>query len=105
MVDIITLELELSEWYGEWTRIDSSRAYVKELYNIAFAPASIVYHSILTLIHRGASLSDSAGDITPACYEAAHRGLQAHLTYYPHLNASGNEALCIYAIWSAISVI
>lgn len=105
LVDISVLESELYQWHSEWIRIDSSIAYGKDLYDITFAPANIVYHSILTLIHRGTTLSDSACDISPACFEAARRGLQAHLTYYPLLNASGHEALCAYAIWSAISTL
>lgn len=105
LVDINALQSELKHWNSEWMCIDKSGAYRKDLFDITFAPANIVYHSILTLIHRGTSQSESASDISPACYEAAHQGLRAHLEYYPQLNALGHDALCSYAIWSVTSIL
>ncbi|RMJ20164.1 hypothetical protein CDV36_000281 [Fusarium kuroshium] len=93
------LESQLSAWHANWTKIDFSEAFDYESFAATFGPADIIYYSSLTLIHRGTASSGSAQDISPACYEAAHQGLQAHLNYYPRLTCSGDHVLSNYAFW------
>ncbi|KAL2679195.1 hypothetical protein Neosp_009958 [[Neocosmospora] mangrovei] len=94
------LESQLSAWHANWTKIDFSEAFDYESFAATFGPADIIYYSSLTLIHRGTASSGSAQDISPACYEAAHQGLQAHLNYYPRLSCSADHVLSNYAFWS-----
>ncbi|KAF5008709.1 hypothetical protein FDECE_5036 [Fusarium decemcellulare] len=93
------LESTLVTWYQNWHQLDSSKVCDHKVFSATFGPARVAYYSILTLIHRGTILSTSARDISPACFEAAHLGLEAHLTYYPSLVASGKQALSAYAFW------
>ncbi|KAI8716839.1 Fungal-trans domain-containing protein [Fusarium sp. LHS14.1] len=93
------LESQLSAWHANWTKIDFSEAFDYESFAATFGPADIIYYSSLTLIHRGTASSGSAQDISPACYEAAHQGLQAHLNYYPRLSCSADHVLSNYAFW------
>ncbi|KAI8675850.1 Fungal-trans domain-containing protein [Fusarium keratoplasticum] len=95
----IDLESQLSTWHANWTKIDFSEAFDYESFAATFGPADIIYYSSLTLIHRGTASSGSAQDISPACYEAAHQGLQAHLNYYPRLSCSADHVLSNYAFW------
>jgi hypothetical protein len=93
------LESQLTHWYGDWTGQRSNLAYAKERFDMVFGPASIIYFSILTLLHRGTTMSTSAHDISPACFDAAQQGLKAHMKYYPRLASSGPQALTSYAGW------
>lgn len=93
------LEEQLVRWYEDWCRLDTSAAYANEMFDVKFGPVNIIYYSVLTLLRRGITLSSSAHDISPACYEAAHQGLRAHLTYYPKLASLGPNALSTYAAW------
>ncbi|KAF5004106.1 hypothetical protein FDECE_9379 [Fusarium decemcellulare] len=93
------LELQLIHWHDNWVRVDSSNAYGKDAFDETFAPANIVYFSFLTLLHRGTTQSGSPQDISPACFDAAHQGLTAHLTYFPRLTSLGHPALQTYAYW------
>ncbi|KAH7268663.1 hypothetical protein B0J15DRAFT_486866 [Fusarium solani] len=95
----IDLESQLSTWHANWTKIDFSEAFDYESFAATFGPADIIYYSSLTLIHRGTASSGSAQDISSACYEAAHQGLQAHLNYYPRLSCSADHVLSNYAFW------
>ncbi|KAM5345682.1 hypothetical protein ACJ41O_011543 [Fusarium nematophilum] len=93
------LDSQLKRWYSGWVRLDLSTEYNKEIFDLTFGPAHIAYYSILTLLHRGTTLSGSAHDISPACFEAAHQGMTAHMTYVPRLTALGDRALNSYAFW------
>ncbi|KAL5623762.1 hypothetical protein FOBRF1_003012 [Fusarium oxysporum] len=99
LVETDKLDSDLRQWYSEWVQIESSAAYGKDRFDMTFSPVDIMYHSLLTLIQWNANSSDSARDISEACYEAAHGMLRTHLTHYSRLTASGNEASAIYAIW------
>ncbi|EXM24766.1 hypothetical protein RAB80_002274 [Fusarium oxysporum f. sp. vasinfectum] len=99
LVETTKLDSDLRRWYSDWAQIDSSAAYGRDRFDMTFSPVDIMYHSLLTLIHWNVNSTESARDISEACYEAAHGMLRAHLTHYPQLTASGHKASAIYAIW------
>lgn len=92
------LAAQLTQWYDDWKRIDISQAYDKQSFESDLSPVPVDFYSILTLCYRGANLSSSAHDIDPACYEAAHRGLVAHLSHYPaYISAADRQPS--YSLW------
>lgn len=93
------LEARLIAWYQHWTQLDSSMAYDHGSFSATFGLAPVAYYSVLTLLHRGSTLSSSVHDISPSCFKAAHLGLEAHLTYCLRLFASDTNALSTYAYW------
>ncbi|KAF2994024.1 hypothetical protein E8E14_001993 [Neopestalotiopsis sp. 37M] len=96
--DIVSkLSAKLTQWYSGWCKIDGSAASRKEVFDITFLPMSVIYHSVLTLLLRGANASNAASDITPACFEAARSGLQAHLACYQEFASAGRMALSFYS--------
>lgn len=98
--DIVSqLAAKLTTWYGGWCQIDASEASRKEVFDITFLPVNVIYHSVLTLLHRGATASNAASDITQVCFEAARSGLQAHLACYQEFVSAGTMALSFYSSW------
>ncbi|KEY63914.1 hypothetical protein S7711_10233 [Stachybotrys chartarum IBT 7711] len=93
------LESRLNQWYDTWSCIDVSVAYDRETFDSTFGPISVIYFSILTLCHRGATLSNSAHDIAPACYHAAHQGLKTHLAHCSRLAFSDPPQVSTYTLW------
>ncbi|KAF4973561.1 hypothetical protein FSARC_170 [Fusarium sarcochroum] len=94
------LAQDLDIWYQEWKTIDASQAANREFFETTFGPIEVAYFSVLTLVFRGATPSSSALDISPACYEAAQKGLQAHLDYWTRSVANNSKVvLSFYAIW------
>lgn len=90
----------LSQWYVVWRNIDYAHACRQDLFEFSLAAIDVVYYSILTLTHRGASSSNSASDITPQCFEAARKELIAHTTAYPRFSSGGYASSFSYSIWS-----
>lgn len=98
--DVVSqLAAKLTKWYHDWCQIDASEASRKEVFDITFLPVNVIYHSVLTLLHRGATASNSASDITQACFEAARSGLQAHLACYQEFVSAGTMAISFYSSW------
>ncbi|KAH8721715.1 fungal-specific transcription factor domain-containing protein [Ilyonectria robusta] len=93
------LSTQLSTWYSGWQQIDSTNAHCKEVFERLLEPTEVSYYSVLTILHRGATLSNSAQDIVPACFEAAQQGLRAHLTRWPRAISAGMTAMSYYGIW------
>ncbi|KAF4829373.1 hypothetical protein CGCTS75_v006740 [Colletotrichum tropicale] len=94
------LTKRLSAWYDSWRIVDYTHAYRKELFQFTFEGLDVVYYSILTLVHRGASSSNSASSITEECFDAARKGLTAHATAFPRSASGGYAALFSYAVWT-----
>ncbi|KAH7141821.1 hypothetical protein EDB81DRAFT_691303 [Dactylonectria macrodidyma] len=92
------LSASLTQWYQEWMQIDSKDAFNMELFNSFFGPVEILYFSILTLLHRGETSSNSADQISQACFDGAFKALRAHLAYYPKLT-SEMHGLHAYAVF------
>ncbi|KAK6213861.1 c6 transcription factor [Colletotrichum tabaci] len=90
----------LSQWYVVWRNIDYTHACRQDLFEFSLAAIDVVYYSILTLTHRGASSSNSASDITPQCFEAARKELIAHTTAYPRFSSGGYASSFSYSIWT-----
>ncbi|KAK7449581.1 hypothetical protein Landi51_06005 [Colletotrichum acutatum] len=95
----VHLAKRLSTWYESWRSVDYSHAYRVELFQFTFDALEVVYYSILTLIHRGASSSNAASAITEECFDAARKGLTAHATAYPRSASGGYASLFTYAVW------
>lgn len=95
------LAARLHGWHDGWIGIDATRAYHKDIFECTFRPVEMVYYSILTLVHRGSTMSNSINNIPQACFEAAHHGLQAHLALYSHPESSDPLAFSYYAVWYA----
>ncbi|KAL2875192.1 hypothetical protein SGCOL_009625 [Colletotrichum sp. CLE4] len=96
------LAKRLSTWYESWRSVDYTLAYRIELFQFTFDALEVVYYSILTLIHRGASSSNAASAITEECFEAARKGLTAHATAYPRSASGGYASLFTYAVWTQL---
>lgn len=95
---VSVLSAKLAHWYDEWLHINSSDAFDKTLLERTFEPMHIVYYSVLTLLYRGETMSNSASEISSRCFEAARQGLQAHLAYYPKIVSSGS-LVSSYLFW------
>lgn len=89
---------KLSKWHDEWREIDKSGAYQREHFEHVFGPVDIVYYSVLTLLHRGATSSKSILNTSPACLQAAYSCLNAHLAYSSSLQLPP-PYIPGYAIW------
>ncbi|KAG6356698.1 hypothetical protein INS49_014572 [Diaporthe citri] len=95
---VSSLAAKLAQWYDDWLHINSSAAFDRTLLGRTFEPMHIVYYSVLTLLYRGETMSNSASEISPRCFEAARQGLQAHLAYYPKIVSSGSQ-VSSYLLW------
>lgn len=95
---VSVLAAKLAQWYDDWLNINSSAAFDKSLLAQTFEPMHIVYYSVLTLLYRGETMSNSASEISPRCFEAARQELQAHLAYYPKIVSSGSQ-VSSYLLW------
>ncbi|PHH76133.1 hypothetical protein CDD82_4129 [Ophiocordyceps australis] len=90
---------KLAQWYVAWQRIDFTDAHYSRIIQAASAGVDVTYFSVLTLLHRGINSSTAVADISAECFEAARRGLEAHLAYYPHMVDQGPCAEGLYATW------
>ncbi|TDZ67625.1 putative transcriptional regulatory protein [Colletotrichum trifolii] len=97
---VAVLDKRLRRWYETWQSVDYTHAYRKDLFQFTFEGIDVVYYSIMTLLHRGASSSNSASAISEECYEAARKGLTAHATAYHRSVSGGYAALFNYAVWT-----
>lgn len=97
---VSTLEAKLAQWHDNWLHINSSAGTVfdKGLLKETFEPMHIVYYSVLTMLYRGETMSNSASEISARCFGAARQGLQAHLAYYPKIASSGYK-VSSYLLW------
>lgn len=98
------LSKRLQDWHDVWTGVDASRAYHKKIFECTFGPVEMVYYSILTLVYRGSTMSNSTEDISHACFGAAHRGLQAHLRLYSESDFADPLSMSYYAVWYALNL-
>ncbi|KAH8679357.1 hypothetical protein BGZ61DRAFT_457083 [Ilyonectria robusta] len=92
------LSVCLAQWHQEWTQIDSKDAYNKYLFTSTFGPVEVLYFSVLTLLHRGETSSNSADHISQACLDGAYQALRAHLAYHRNISILGVKALYPYAV-------
>lgn len=92
------LAAKLTQWYDDWLHIISFATFDKDSLERTFEPMHIVYYSVLTLLYRGETISNSAAQISQRCFEAARHGLQAHLAYYPKIVSSGSQ-MSSYLLW------
>lgn len=90
---------QLGAWFSEWNEIDSQCAYYPLVFQHTFMAVEVIYYSVLTLLHRGSTNSNSPKDISPACFAAARQGLESHLKISPAAHSRGPGALSYYSIW------
>ncbi|OAA80573.1 C6 transcription factor [Akanthomyces lecanii RCEF 1005] len=90
---------ELNEWYMEWNQINSADAYYPMVHQHTFMAVEVIYYSVLTLLHRGSTDSNSPSDISPECFAAARQGLQTHLRIFPAVLAQGPGTVSYYGVW------
>lgn len=90
---------ELGEWYMEWNQINSADAYYPMVHQHTFMAVEVIYYSVLTLLHRGSTDSNSPSDISPECFAAARQGLQTHLRIFPAVLAQGPGTVSYYGVW------
>ncbi|RTE73794.1 hypothetical protein BHE90_011770 [Fusarium euwallaceae] len=93
------LKTSLSRWHDGWKQIDTSNAHRKDILSSILEPNEVAYYSVLTILYRGAKLSNSVQDIIPECFDAARQGLRAHLARWPHTISAGMPATSLYGIW------
>ncbi|WAO85963.1 Fungal-trans domain-containing protein [Fusarium falciforme] len=93
------LKISLSRWHDGWKQIDASNAHRKDILSSILEPSEVAYYSVLTILYRGAKLSNSVQDIIPDCFDAAREGLRAHLARWPHTISAGMSATSLYGIW------
>ncbi|OAR01878.1 hypothetical protein LLEC1_05826, partial [Akanthomyces lecanii] len=90
---------ELNEWYMEWNQINSADAYYPMVHQHTFMAVEVIYYSVLTLLHRGSTDSNSPSEISPECFAAARRGLETHLRIFPAVLAQGPGTVSYYGVW------
>ncbi|EGX90690.1 C6 transcription factor [Cordyceps militaris CM01] len=96
---VATFAAELNQWYMEWHQIKSADAYYPMVHQHTFMAVDIIYYSVLTLLHRGSTSSNSPSDISPECFAAARQGLETHLHIFPSVLASGPGTVSYYGVW------
>ena len=78
----------------------SNSAYLPAFFFLVYGAFDVVYYSVVTTMHRAATPSTTSVEITSACYEAAKKGLQAHLHFFPAFKPYGDaEILASYVAW------
>ncbi|PMB73106.1 putative transcriptional regulatory protein C11D3.07c [Beauveria bassiana] len=90
---------ELNEWYMEWKQVNSADAYYPMVHQHTFMAVEVIYYSVLTLLHRGSTNSNSPSDISPECFAAARQGLESHLRIFPAVLAHGPGTVSYYGVW------
>ncbi|KAM3514410.1 hypothetical protein MY11210_001964 [Beauveria gryllotalpidicola] len=90
---------ELNEWYMEWKQVNSADAYYPMVHQHTFMAVEVIYYSVLTLLHRGSTDSNSPSDISPECFVAARQGLESHLRIFPAVLAHGPGTVSYYGVW------
>ncbi|KAJ3476459.1 hypothetical protein NLG97_g9122 [Lecanicillium saksenae] len=90
---------ELNQWLMEWNQINGAEAYYPMVYQHTFVAVEVIYYSVLTLLHRGSTDSNSPGDISPECFAAARQGLESHLRIFPNVVARGPGTVSYYGVW------
>ncbi|TIA06065.1 hypothetical protein D6C81_10082 [Aureobasidium pullulans] len=79
--------------------IDFTGAYYQErLIGMAHS-ADFVCYSVLTVIHRAQSLTTTATEISPKCYEAARLGLENHLKCFAQFRNRSVPQQAEYVNW------
>lgn len=90
---------KLTQWYDAWKRMDASNAYHRVYFECTYGPTTVIYFSVLTLLHLGSTSPGSTIDISNECFETARQGLRAHLSYYGKLENGDVDALAAYVNW------
>ncbi|KAJ6787997.1 hypothetical protein PWT90_01109 [Aphanocladium album] len=90
---------ELNQWFMEWNQINSADAYYPMVHQHTFMAVEVIYYSVLTLLHRGSTDSNSPVDISPECFAAARQGLESHLRIFPTVLARGPGTVSYYGVW------
>ncbi|OAA71467.1 C6 transcription factor [Cordyceps fumosorosea ARSEF 2679] len=90
---------ELDQWYAEWRCINSAEAYYPMVHQHTFMAVEVIYYSVLTLLHRGSTDSNSPSEISPECFAAARQGLESHLRIFPAVLAQGPGTVSYYGVW------
>lgn len=82
-----------------FSQIDFTGAYYQErLIGMAHS-ADFVCYSVLTVIHRAQSLTTTATEISPKCYEAARLGLENHLKCFAQFRNRSVPQQAEYVNW------
>ncbi len=89
----------LQQWYEEWQQIDMAKAHYSYVFQHMFMALDVIYYSVLTLLYRGSTASNSPADISDECFVAARQGLQAHLRIFPTAASNGKESVSYYGVW------
>lgn len=89
----------LHQWYGEWKQIDMTKAHYSYVFQRMFMALDVIYYSVLTLLYRGSTASNSPADISEECFVAARQGLEAHLRIFPNAASRGKESVSYYGVW------
>ncbi|TQW07164.1 hypothetical protein V2A60_000816 [Cordyceps javanica] len=96
---VVKYAAELNQWYMEWNQINSNDAYYPMVHQHTFMAVEVIYYSVLTLLHRGSTDSNSPSDISPQCFVAARQGLESHLRIFPAVLAQGPGTVSYYGVW------
>lgn len=90
---------ELNQWFEDWKQINGSQAYYPVVHQHTFMAVEVIYYSVLTLLHRGSTESNSPADISEECFKAARQGLESHLRIFPAVAARGPGTVSYYGVW------
>jgi hypothetical protein len=90
---------ELQQFYKDWQEIDQTRMHYSSMFQRIFIAIDVIYYSMLTLLYRGGTTSNSPADISDECFVAAKQGLEAHMRTFPVAVAAGKETISFYGVW------
>ena len=92
----------LDQWMHRLKAIDCSQAHHREVFHQIFLPVDVAYYSVATLTLRGATMPTSVEHISEACFDAANKGLNAHLAAHHQTKSKGHSTVYMYAVWYAV---
>lgn len=99
---IAEIDCSLSPWLIEWAEISSNcrDAYFAEYFDLFYGASDIIYYSVMTTLHRAASMNEGTTEITAKCFEAATAGLRNHLQFLPvFTRGAGANQVDSYVAW------
>ncbi|KAH7088962.1 hypothetical protein FB567DRAFT_321733 [Paraphoma chrysanthemicola] len=90
---------QLLQWHARWTALDSSSAYNTAAFDALFVPVDVVYYTILTILYRAETRSKTAYSVSPKCYDAARKGLEAGINVFSNHARADPSMIALYAVW------
>lgn len=100
---VADLAAKTKQWYADWQTVDGTKAYHAQIFKATFSGVEVTYYSTLTLLYRGATLSNAISDISRECFAAARQGLEAHLKSFDQVVSMGSNAVSMYADWCVVA--